>query len=211
MAWFWNLFSRRGTPMTVMTTIDKPLRIYQPIIGFLNLLGPRGDMLLEEDRSVLSPLFTTSRVSGSAVPQAHVLFIYCDITAHGSVGGGGGAGLMDLIKSAGACVAVVASENTGSHYANSAPRRKDWHANIVFTLHRRGDKFSLFFKRVFTAMFNGTSMLMAWVELAPQGSGPWHDDLPSTYMINAGHIIFDSQDARRSPLPTPRPRRIKPP
>jgi hypothetical protein len=193
MAWFSNLFGRRGTTTTVMTTIGQPFRVYQPIIGFLNLLGPKGGMLLEADRSVLSPLFTTSRVSSSAVPRAHVLFVYCDITADGSVVGGGGARLRDLIKSAGAYVAIVASENTGSHYANSAPRREDWHANIVFTLHRKGDKFSSFFKRLFTAMFNDTSMLMAWVKLAPQGPGPWMDDFPETYMtIDAGHIVFDS-------------------
>jgi hypothetical protein len=193
MAFFSRLFKRRGRTITITTTLEQPLCIHQPIIGFLNLMGPRGDLLLEADRSVLAPLFAIVRTSSGAVPRAHVLFIYCDMTADGRVEGGDGFGLRDLIKFAGAYLAVVASENPGSHYVGSAPRRKDWHANVVFTLNRNGDKFSLFFKRLFTAMFHGTTMLMAWAKLAPQFPGPWHDDLPATYMITEGaHIVFDS-------------------
>jgi hypothetical protein len=192
MAFFSRLFKRPGTTITRKTTIGQPFRIHQPIIGFLNLMGPRGDLLLEADRSVLSPLFAACRMSSDGVPRAHVLFIYCDITAEGHVVRGDGIELGDLIESAGAYVAVVASENPGSHYVKAAPGGKSWHANVVLTLDRKGDKFSLFFKRLFTAMFNGTSMLMAWVELAPQALGPWSDDLPETYMTaEAGHIVFD--------------------
>jgi hypothetical protein len=181
----------RGETKTVRTAIKQPLRIHQPIIGFLNLLGPRGDLLLAADSRALSPHFADSRVSSGAVPRAHVLFIYCDIGPGGQVLGGGGAALRDLIKSAGAHLAVVASENPS--YKDAAPRREDWRANIVFTLRRKGDNFSLFFQRLFAAMFNGTSMLTAWAQLAPQAPGPWMDELPETYVaVEAGHIIFDS-------------------
>lgn len=183
----------RGEKRTVRTTVQRPFCIHQPIIGFLNLLGPRGDLLVAADRRALSPPFAESRVSSGAVPRAHVLFIYCDIGADGQVLGGGGPGLPELIKSAGAHVAVVASENPASQYKGAGQGCKDCHANIVFTLGRNGDKFCLFFQRIFAAMFNGTSMLMAWAQVAPQAPGPWMDELPSTYMLpRAGHIVFDS-------------------
>jgi hypothetical protein len=191
MAFFSRLFGR-GETRTARTAIQRPFRIQRPIIGFLNLLGPRGDLLLAADRRALSPPFAESRVSSGAVPRAHVLFIYCDIGADGQVLGSQGAGLIDLIKSAGAQVAVVASENPD--HKNALPRSEDWHANVVLTLSRNGDNFCLFFQRLFAAMFNGTSMLMAWAQIAPQAAGPWMDELPSTYMVpRAGHIAFDNR------------------
>jgi hypothetical protein len=198
-----TLFSRlfgRGEIRTVKKPIQRPFLIHRPIIGFLNLLGPRGDLLLEADRRALSPQFAESRVSSGAVPRAHVLFIYCDIGADGQVLGSNGAGLLDLIKSAGAHVAVVASENPSNNYKDSAPRSDGWQANIVFTLLRNGDNFSLFFQRLFAAMFNGTSMLMAWAQIAPQAAGPWMEALPSTYVLpRAGHIAFDSHSDTAGP------------
>jgi hypothetical protein len=198
-----TLFSRlfgRSEARTVNKAVQQPFRIQRPIIGFLNLLGPKGDLLLAADRRALSPPFAESRVSSGAVPRAHVLFIYCELGADGQVSGSGGAGLRDLIKSAGAKVAVVASENPADHYRNLAPRGDDWQVNIVFTLGRNGDNFSRFFQRLFAAMFNGTSMLMAWAQIAPQAAGPWMEELPSTYLVpRAGHIVFDSRPDAAGP------------
>jgi hypothetical protein len=63
--------------------------------------------------------------------------------------------------------------------------------NVVFTIDRQGDKFPRFFAEVFRRMYAGTSMLLAWVQLAPQVSGEEHSDLPGTVMAaELGHIVF---------------------
>jgi hypothetical protein len=98
---------------------------------------------------------------------------------------------MDLIKAAHAYIAVIASDNPGHMYSKAVNPRKDWQANVTMVLDRRGDKLARFFEKVFTGMFAGRSMLTLWVELAPQGEGPWRAQAPGTIMAAmAGHITF---------------------
>src|SRR5439155_26894517 len=97
-------------------------------------------------------------------------------------------GIRQLIKNAGAYVAVVASENDPASYIQAMGSRNGWRANIVLVIDRKAEKFAIFFGRLFEAMFNGKSMLMAWVELAPQIPGQDHPDAPGTIMAaEAGH------------------------
>jgi hypothetical protein len=182
-----KLFGR--APVTVKTTAARPLRIRDPKIGFLNLLGAAGDAMATIDQRALSPLFRESHASTAAVPRGEVLFIYADTDASGRLPAYP-EGLRSLLKTAGAYVAVVASANPPEHYTKILGPRKDWYANVTMTLDRKDDKLALFFQQLFERMFAGQSMLFAWVALARQG-GPESPDAPGMIMAaEAGHIAF---------------------
>ena len=176
--------------ITRKTTADSPFCIENPTIGFLNLQGQKGNILLEADRKLLSPLFKSSKVSSDVTPKCQVLFIYCDIDSKGKILGCASS-IRELIKDARAYVVVVASENSPYSYIKAIGSRSNWGSNIALVIDRKAEKFALFFKKLFKAMFNGKSMLMEWVELAPQISGRDHPDAPATVMVpEAGHITF---------------------
>lgn len=177
-------------PAKRATTASDPLRIAQPIIGFLNLQGERANVLMESDRSNLAPLFKSAHVSADIAPLCQVLFIYCTIGPNGELSGTKYA-IRELVKAAGAYIAVIASENDVTAYSKTLGPRNDWGANIVMVVERKGDNFPSFFRNLFTAMFNGESMLMAWVKLAPQIPGHMHPNAPSALVAaEAGHITF---------------------
>jgi hypothetical protein len=190
VGFFSKLFgSREATPQTI--TVDRPLRLANPAIGFLNLQGEQSAALAEADRQVLGPLFPICRFSTDAVPRCEVLFLYCTLDLAGTIVGRN-AMVYDLVKEAGAYIAVVASANPFDCYLKAVPERADWSANIVLTIHRKEDAFGAFFRRLFRAMFEGTTMPMAWVALAPQIPGYDPPDCPCTLMVAAaGHVVFD--------------------
>jgi hypothetical protein len=185
-----GIFSKIFGGGTVKTTADRPFVIANPTIGFLNLKGAEGEKMIASDSSVLAPLFPGVANSTQSPPRCQVLFIYCDVDAAGAVSGSPSS-VRDLIKAAGAYVAVVASENAPQAYVKAMQGRNDWNANVALVLDRRSEKFAQFFRRLFEAMFTGQSMLLAWVALAPQIPG--HDDpnAPGTIMAaEAGHVTF---------------------
>ena len=189
MGFLSNLLGGRK-PDTQTTSVDRPFRIPNPSIGFLNLQGPPGAALAEADRQVLSPLFKVAHVVADTIPKCEVLFVYCSVDGQGGVMGSPN-GIRDLIKNAGAYVAVVATENRPDAYIRGMNTRNDWHANIALIIDRKGEKLALFFHRLFQEMFNGRSMLTAWVELAPQAPGRDHPDAPDSIMVaEAGHVTF---------------------
>lgn len=172
------------------TTSSKPFCIENPIIGFLNLRRAHGASLLESHCQVLSPLFRSTQISSDSPPKCQVLFVYCTVGADGKIEGTS-TSIRHLIKDAGAYVAVVASENDPDAYIKSMGSRNDWGANIALTIERKGDTFAEFFGKLFKAMFEGNSMLMTWVALAPQISGYDHPDAPGTILAaEAGHLTF---------------------
>jgi hypothetical protein len=180
----------------VKTTVDHPLVIVNPILGFLNLQGKAGATLAEIDRTALAPLFAANRVSTRDPPLCNVLFLYCSFDTGGSLIGSR-ATIRDLIIAAQAHVAVVACDTDQKVMARAAKRtvarRGEWPANIVWTLARNGDKFERFFHRIFDAMFYGQTMPVAYVRICPQvpGHHPGIEDLPATVMVmEAGHIVF---------------------
>jgi hypothetical protein len=125
-----------------------------------------------------------------AVPRCEVFFLYCSLGVDGRVIGSS-AGIRELTEAAGAYIAVVASENSPEDYRKALGPRKGWGANTVLVINRKGERFALFFHRLFEAMKRGDSMLMAWVELAPQVPGMDHSDAPGAMMAaEAGHITF---------------------
>ena len=184
-----RLFSRGRKSSFQRTTADRPLRIANPVIGFLNHAGVAGALLSQADQRVLSPLFKLLRTSEDPPPQCDVLFLYSTIDLEGPVST---PAIRELIKSAGAHIAVIASENSTKAYIKSVGRRTDWSANIAMIVDRKDDKFALFFHRLFVEMFKGRSMLVVWAELAPQIPGITHSDVPDSIMAaEAGHITFE--------------------
>jgi hypothetical protein len=183
-----RLFARDRQSSVQRTTADRPFRIANPAIGFLNLAGAAGALLSQADQRVLSPLFKVLRTSEDLPPRCDVLFLYRNISPEGPTSA---PAIRDLIKSAGAHVAVIASENNAESYIKSVGRRTDWSANIAMVVNRKDDKFGLFFYRLFEEMFKGRSMLMVWAELAPQIPGTTHADVPDSIMAaEAGHVTF---------------------
>ena len=188
MTFLSRLFSRDRKSSFQRTTADRPLRITNPAIGFLNHAGAAGALLSQADQRVLSPLFKVLKISEDLPPRCEVLFIYRTIDLEGPVST---PAIRELIKSAGAHVAVIASENSPDAYIKNVGRRTDWSANIAMIVNRKDDKFALFFLRLFEEMFKGRSMLMVWAEMAPQIPGGTHSDVPDSIMAaEAGHITF---------------------
>ena len=181
-----------GTTTTRKTTVQNPFRIDNPVLGLLNLRGSVGEETMKADRQILEPLFGEVRASCSEVPKCAVLFLYADINSTGKIIGRRD-GLREIIKAAQAYIAIVASENPPESYMKCLGPRDEWTANVTFTVDRKGDKLPLFFAELFQRMFAGKSMLIAWVELAPQIPGQDQPDTPGTMMAaEAGHLVFGS-------------------
>jgi hypothetical protein len=172
------------------TTVDRPLRILYPTIGFLNLAGEYGADLAEADRAALSPMFRHCLTSSDEVPKCDVLFLYCELNGFGQIAING-ARVGDIIKRAQAYIAVIASDNDPQSYMRAGVKGNSWPANTTMTLNRNGEAFVRYWQRMFREMFNGKSMLIALVEIAPQFDGPHQAGLPGTMMVaEAGHITF---------------------
>ena len=177
-------------PKFTKTTATNPYRVPRPVAGFV-CLGPELQSLMETDKSTLGPVFSGVRSSSEGIVPCHVLFLYCKVDKDGSLPGSK-MRVRDFVRASGACVAIVASENDSSHYMHALQPKNDWPANIVLVINRRGTAFTVFFQKLFEAMKGGTSMLTAWVKLAPQTPNRDHPESPSTLMLaEAGHITLD--------------------
>ena len=175
-------------------TAGNPYRLKNAVAGFV-CLEPQLESLMEVDKLNLRSLFPSVRSSTQEIVACHVLFLYCKIDKDGSLTGSK-MRVRDLVKASGARVAIIASENDGEHYIRALQPKNDWPANIVLVIDRRGAAFTIFFQKLFDAMNAGTSMLMTWVKLAPQGGDPGdprHRECPVTVLAaEAGHIALGS-------------------
>jgi hypothetical protein len=174
------------------STARDPYRLQNAVAGFV-CLEPQLESLMEVDKSKLGPLFPSVCSSSQEIIACHILFLYCKIDKDGSLNGCK-MRVRDFVKASGARVAIIASENDGQHYIRALQPKNDWPANIVLVIDRRGPAFTTFFRKLFDAMNAGTSMLMAWVTLAPQGGNPAdprHRECPVTVLAaEAGHIAL---------------------
>lgn len=172
-------------------------RIAQPTIGFMNLMAEKGRQLVELDGTLLAPLFASTRCTEGDVPNCDVLFLYGDIDGKGCIAGTA-MRLRDILKTSGARLAVVASGNNSDHCFAAVEPENGWSANIVLAVDRKGASFGKFFHSLFKSMFKGESILLAWVELAPQIPGHVHPDCPNSILLpEAGHIAFDMGESRQ--------------
>jgi len=159
-------------------------------MGFFNLLGPAAHPIVEEDKRALEPLFPSFEESSTAPPVCDVLMMYAQIGSDGRIPGSA-EGLRDIIRRSSACIVVVASENEPKAYISAAKKTGYGEANLVMTIRRRGTAFTTFFTRLFDKMWKGTTMPLAWIQLAPQGPGARHDDVPeSIFAAEISHILF---------------------
>jgi hypothetical protein len=185
-----KLFGRETTTKTIKTTASAPYRISKPVAGFF-CVTPELQPLMEADKTALGHLFHETRSSTTEITRCHILFLYCTVSADGALPGLQ-TRIRDLVKAAGACIAIVASENAGDNYMHALNPKNDWPANIVLVVDRRGAVFTTFFQKLFEAMIGGTSMLMAWVELAPQIANHDHPECPVSIMLaEAGHVALN--------------------
>lgn len=173
------------------------MRIAQPTIGFMNLLAEPGRQLAALDSTLLDPLFASSRRTEGDIPLCDVLFLYGAVDSQGGIAGTP-MRLRDVVKAAGARIAVVASGNNPDDLFAAAEPENGWSANMVLVVDRKGASFGKFFHSLFKAMLRGESMLMAWVELAPQIPGHVHPDCPNSILLpEAGQIAFDLRENRQ--------------
>ncbi len=196
MGIFSKLFNRPQATLQA-TTVKRPFVVERPTIGFYNLLGKKTDALVAADVAALAPAFSSSKTSTDKIPPCNVLFLYCQLDAAGNVKGTNKS-LRTIIKEAQACIVVIASENDGKAYVKAVGPKRDWPANIIMTLDRKGDHFAAFFNRLFMAMLEGQSMPTAWVELAPQTAGADPPGVPGAiFVAEAGHIVFKKKTKKK--------------
>ncbi len=177
------------------TTADNPYIISSPSLAFANLAGNAGKSLMDQDRRSLEDVFRGRiLVADQTLPRCNVLFVYCALDSSGHISGASFT-FRDLIKGAGAHIAVIASELqptllSNPEFGKTLQAKNDWPANMVITLNRNGEHFGTFFHRLFLDMHAGTTMPMAWVKLVPQGPHQPRDVPGTICLMEAGHIAF---------------------
>lgn len=198
MEWVKRLFGPPAAPKvsrlaerpTRRVTVNDPLVIESPRIGFLNLIGSSALPILEEDQRALRPIFGSVEKSSVAPLVCDVLMIYAHMEIDGSITGCTD-GLRDIIRKSGATIVIVASENEGKSYVAGSKNTGYGRANLILTLKRKGAVFTDFLSQLFNEMLKGKSMLLAWVDLAPQIPGATHENCPeSIFAAEISHIIF---------------------
>jgi hypothetical protein len=160
-------------------------------VGFANLSGDDLNAILQEDVGVLSPLFEHVVVTAPGqISRAPVLFLYAHFNDDGFIRGLGPRGVRQIVEATQARLVVVASPNSPETVQRAAGLAGPKTANLVFTLDRNQQHFAAFFKTLFEKMRDGEDMLLAWVQIAPQGPVQPRD-IPATILLaEAGKLVF---------------------
>lgn len=139
-------------------------------LGFANLSGDDLAPLLKEDVAALSPLFARVAIADPRkVPICQVLFVYTHLNADGSIRGSTSLDIRQIAQLSKASIVVLASPNPGDSLTTAAGIAGPKSANLVLTTDRKGAAFPTFYRSLFERMRDGQELLLAWVELAPQG------------------------------------------
>jgi hypothetical protein len=170
---------------------QKVIRLPNPKFGQFNCFGNEIEKLIQEDCDTLAPLFNGKCVLSSEFPpKCDVIFIYAKFRENGQIVGTT-LSWREIIRDSGAKVAVFAINNVANSYLAASDDPGYGHANFVLTIDRRGELFLDFYKKLFTKMFKGKSMPVAWVDLAPQIPGENHEDCPdSIFACELGQVTF---------------------
>ncbi|MCP4139451.1 MAG: hypothetical protein GY755_04025 [Chloroflexi bacterium] len=172
-------------------TVRNPLVIQSPRLGFLNFMGESAETIINEDKAVLTPLFSSVEQHDENPPVCDVLLIYGRVQDDGYFSNNTKS-LREIIQMSDAAIVVVASENDGQNYITASEQTGFGRANLIMTLQRKEAVFSKFFLQLFEMMYTGKSMLVGWVELAPQGPNATHDNCPETiFAAEISHIVFE--------------------
>jgi hypothetical protein len=182
--------SAKGSSRTRSVTVNDPVIITAPSIGFVNLMGAEGEPLLAEDKAALSGLFAWAGESTDLPPVCNLLFVYVKVRTDAPTQ------IRQLIARSGALIAVIASPNEGKSYNANCGRKDNPPVNLVMTLDRKGTYFADFFHRLFTLMYQGKTMPVAWVQLAPQDPNLKLEGIPDTiFAAEISHILFEQAAA----------------
>ncbi len=128
--------------------------------------------------------------SDSNPPICDVLLIYARVENDGHIVGTVD-GLRDIIRKASARIVIVASENDPNGLIAAGKPTGYGRANIVLTLKRKDPAFASFFHELFSRMYKGITMPVAWVKLAPQMPGARHENCPEAiFAAEISHILF---------------------
>lgn len=169
--------------------------IANPALGLLNLAGPDAAAQFSADLEQLGEHFPRNiHVGLREVPRCNVLFLYCRLAPSGRIAGHNFS-LHEVIREAGAHVAVVASEVPPAIFGHPEfraylARKSDWPCNLVITLQRREAAFAELFERLFVLMRSGMPMPTAWMRLAPTQPGASARHPVTIAQMNAGAISF---------------------
>ncbi len=159
-------------------------------LGFANLAGDDAVSLVNQDKAALAPLFRRVAVPAlTKIPAADVLFLYAYLNPDGTMRGTK-SGVRQVVELTKAAIVVVALPNSKESISKALALPGPKTANLAFTLDRKGANFPTFFRRLFERMRSGQDMLLAWVELAPQGPTQ-SPDLPATILVTeGGRLVF---------------------
>jgi hypothetical protein len=163
--------------------------ISNPVLGVLNLIGPSAETDVKADLEQLTQYFSEVRQAYDVPPCCDVLLLYCNINSAGVVIGSMQR-LGEIVRDAGAVVAVVATNNDAEDYQAAGPLSGT--ANLVMTIDRRGPLLASMLAQLFAQMKSGVSMGIAWINLGPQVPGAAeHKDLPGAICaLGYGQITF---------------------
>ena len=154
-------------------------------------LGSKFTDLLTSDSKIYSSFYhaTTNKEFSSVgellatIGQRYdVVHLLCDVSPDGVISderGGTISGTSLIEKSCKADLKLlwVASENKPESYIKGFKTGGN-RINLVMTISRNGSNFSLFLKKLLSKLCSGETMPTAWAKLAPQGPGPWQQELP---------------------------------
>jgi hypothetical protein len=172
--------------------------IENPVLGVLHLDTESPKLWETEDRPAIASLFAEVREGAREIPRCDVLFIYGTLDTAGRFNGSH-LGLREIVREASAKIVVVASNNPGHNYVVAGHLTGYGLANLVMVLDRKGEAFPRFMRELFSDMFRGTPMPIAWVRLVPQGPPASDIGLPeSIFAAELGGLTFESAPLRHN-------------
>jgi hypothetical protein len=175
--------------------VGNTLVIESPKIGFLNLMGVSAHNILQEDRMALAPMFASFEQRTDNPPPCDVLMVYARIEKNSIAGYP--PGLKGIIRGSNAAMVIFASQNENTDGISRGIRKGPI---IVFTVSRTGSGFASFYQQLFSKMFSGITMPMAWNQLAPQSLELVHHHIQGygAFAVRVSHLIFKAQHSEQS-------------
>ena len=160
-------------------------------LAFVNFIGKDAEEIAGQDIAALMPLFNRVENGTTApkqIPTCQVLFLYAQLEPDGTIRGTKWS-VRDMVLLSKASIVVVASPNAGESIVKAAAVQGEDDVRGLRAGRRRGMAFPTFFRKLFEPMRDGEQMMLAWVQLAPQGVPS--TDAPETVMLaEGGALVF---------------------
>ena len=165
-------------------------QIETPVLGILDLMSGEAEPEIESDSRALFHYFPSWTTSRKAPQSCDLLMLYARVNHDGTIDGSVQS-LREIIRSSGASVVIIATDNPPDHYFEAVDETGYGQANLVLTIDRNGEAFDTFFEKLFDAMFHGETMPVAWNRLAPPVPEIRQERAPNTVFIcERGQICY---------------------